>query len=252
MTRQKHRRQAKGARPASADHERPALTVDAVVLAMTHNDLKVLLITRKNPPFRNHWAIPGGFVDMWEPLEKAAARELAEETGVKLRARTLDPFFVAGDPRRDPRTRVISVVYLAIVRPDEVHPRAADDAKEVGWHSLFNLPPLAFDHRMILYRTVEYLRRRIEYYPFVFPFLPPQFTIGTVRHAFEIIIGQRLEPRRFARTLHGLGMLKPCVRTADACRAQHHRLYRLNLAQLKPAQLARLRIFPALLIKKPG
>jgi len=161
----------------------------------------------------------------------------------------LNPFFVAGDPRRDPRTRVISVVYLGIVRPDRVRPRAGDDAKGVGWFSLFNLPSLAFDHRMILKRTLAYLRHRIEYYPFVFPFLPQHFTISAVRKAFEIIMGDPLQPQRFAHALHKLGILKPCAKKAPGPSAQRHILYRINTPRLKPTQLARLRLYPALLTR---
>jgi 8-oxo-dGTP diphosphatase len=209
----------------------------------------VLLIVRKNPPFKNHWAIPGGFIDLWEPLKEATARELAEETGVKLNPRALDQLMVAGDPRRDPRTRVISVVYLGIVRPDKVHPRAGDDAKGVGWFSLFNLPPLAFDHRMILKQALAYLRHRIEYYPFVLPFLPQHFTISAVRKAFEIIMGQPLQPQRFAHALRTLGILKPCAGKSRSSRVQRHTLYQLDTTRLRPAQLARLRLYPAQLTK---
>lgn len=249
MKQGKQKKRTKRSKHTSAHYERPAVTVDAVVLTLKENDLKVLLIVRKNPPFKDHWAIPGGFIDLWESLEEAAVRELAEETGVKLSPRNLDPFFVAGDPGRDPRTRVISVVYLGIVRPDKVRPRAGDDAKGVGWFSLFKLPSLASDHRMILKRTLAYLRHRIEYYPFVFPFLPQQFTIRAVRKAFEIIIGEPLQPQRFARALHKLGILKPCAKKAHGHRAQRHILYRLHTARLRPAQLARLRLYPALLTR---
>jgi len=249
MKQGRQKKQAKRIKHTSAHYERPAVTVDAVVLTLKEDDLNVLLIVRKNPPFKNHWAIPGGFIDLWESLEEATVRELAEETGVKLSPRNLDPFFVAGDPGRDPRTRVISVVYLGIVRPDKVRPRAGDDAKGVGWFSLFNLPPLACDHRMILKRTLEYLRHRIEYYPFVFPFLPQHFTISAVRKAYEIIMGEPLQPQRFAHALHKLGILKPCAKKAHGPRAQRHSLYRLDNARLRPAQLARLRLYPALLTR---
>ncbi len=249
MTRAKHKERAKRSKQTSVHYERPAVTVDAVVLTLKENDLKVLLIVRKNPPFKDHWAIPGGFIDLWEPLKEATVRELAEETGVKLSPRNLDQFFVAGDPRRDPRTRVISIVYLGIVQPDKVRPHAGDDAKGVGWFSLFNLPPLAFDHRMILKRTLAYLRHRIERYPFVFPFLPQQFTVSTVRKSFETIMGEPLQPQRFARALHKIGILKPCAKRAHVSHAQRHRLYRLDTARLRPAQLARLRLYPALLTR---
>lgn len=249
MKQGKQKNRTERSKQSSAHHERPAVTVDAVVLALKENDLKVLLIVRKNPPFQNRWAIPGGFIDLWEPLKEATVRELAEETGVKLRPRDLDQFFVACDPWRDSRTRVISIVYLGIVLPDQVHPHAGDDAKSVGWFSLFNLPPLAFDHRMVLKRTLEHLRRRIEYYPFVFPFLPQQFTIRAVRNAYEIVMGKPLQPQRFAHAIRRLGILKPCARTAHGSHVKSRGLYRLDTARLKPAQRARLRLYPALLTR---
>jgi 8-oxo-dGTP diphosphatase len=129
------------------DYPRPAVTVDVVIVTKERNP-RVLLIRRKHEPFAGMWAIPGGFVDMEEPLEAAARRELAEETGI--RAKKLEQLHTFGDPGRDPRGRTISVVYLAQVDPRKVKPRAADDAAEVGWHSLFRPPPLAFDHAKIL------------------------------------------------------------------------------------------------------
>jgi len=129
------------------DYPRPAVTVD-VVIVTREKEPRVLLIRRKHPPFAGMWAIPGGFVDMEETLEAAARRELFEETGV--RTSRLQQLHTFGDPGRDPRGRVISVVYLAQVDPGKLKPVAADDAAEVAWHGLSHPPPLAFDHAHIL------------------------------------------------------------------------------------------------------
>ena len=129
------------------DYPRPAVTVDVVIVTRERRP-RVLLVRRKHEPFAGMWAIPGGFVDMDEPLEAAAKRELREETGVE--AGRLEQLHTFGDPGRDPRGRTISVVYLARVDAGRVRPEAADDAAEVGWHSLSRLPPLAFDHEQIL------------------------------------------------------------------------------------------------------
>jgi len=129
------------------DYPRPAVTVDVVIVTREAKQ-RVLLIRRKNEPFAGMWAIPGGFVEMDEALEDAARRELLEETGVK--TGLLEQIGTFGDPERDPRGRTISVVYLAQVDPEQLKPRAADDAAEVGWHALDRLPPLAFDHKEIL------------------------------------------------------------------------------------------------------
>jgi 8-oxo-dGTP diphosphatase len=137
------------------DYPRPAVAVD-LVITTDEDDPRVLLIRRKHDPFVGMWALPGGFVDMQEPLETAARRELHEETGVKVeRVEQLHTF---GDPGRDPRGRTISVVYLAIVDAAQLRPRANDDAAEVDWHLMRQLPALAFDHAEIL----ACARRRLE------------------------------------------------------------------------------------------
>jgi 8-oxo-dGTP diphosphatase len=129
------------------DYPRPALTVDLVIVSRT-NPPQVLLIRRRHAPFAGKWALPGGFVDEGESLEDAARRELLEETGVAVKE--LEQLYTFGDPGRDPRGWTIAVAYLARVDPATVKLRAADDAEEVGWHSLSKPPPLAFDHAKIL------------------------------------------------------------------------------------------------------
>jgi 8-oxo-dGTP diphosphatase len=136
------------------DYPRPAVTVDVVVVTRGDNP-QVLLIRRKHDPFAGKWALPGGFIDMDEPLEAAARRELREETGVE--AETLEQLHTFGDPGRDPRGRTISVVYLTRVDAAQLQPRAGDDAAEIGWYSLRQLPPLAFDHEQILACARRYL-----------------------------------------------------------------------------------------------
>jgi 8-oxo-dGTP diphosphatase len=139
------------------DYPRPAVTVD-IVIVTRERQRRVLLIRRKRAPFAGMWALPGGFVDMDEPREDAARRELLEETGVK--TGELLQLQAFGDPGRDPRGRTISIAYLAQVGVSKLKPRAADDAAEVGWHSLKQLPPLAFDHEKILAWARARLGRR--------------------------------------------------------------------------------------------
>jgi len=137
--------------PASSRYERPALTVDVVVVAPLDGQHEVLLIRRKQPPFEGRWALPGGFVEPHEPLEDAARRELWEETNVE--PARLEQLHTFGAPGRDPRGWTVSVAYLAILdegAAQALRATAGDDAAEVGWFDLCDPPPLAFDHANIL------------------------------------------------------------------------------------------------------
>jgi 8-oxo-dGTP diphosphatase len=140
------------------DYPRPAVAVDLVIVSKEKNR-RVLLIRRKHDPFGGMWALPGGFVEIDESLEAAARRELKEEAGVE--AEQLEQLQTFGDPGRDPRGRIISVVYLAIVDAAKLRPQAADDAAEVGWHSLRRPPALAFDHADILACARRRLAKRL-------------------------------------------------------------------------------------------
>jgi len=137
-------------------YERPSVTTDVALVARDEKGREhILLIKRKNPPFQGAWALPGGFLDMKETLVECALREMEEETSVSLDQKDLEFLLVADDPQRDPRTRVISAVYLARGHVNEFSPEAADDAREVAWFPLDRLPPLAFDHSRILSELVK-------------------------------------------------------------------------------------------------
>ena len=137
-------------------YERPSVTVDVVMMSLRQRDLQVLLIKRRAWPYEGMWAVPGGFVNIQESLETAAKRELQEETGVQ--DVYLEQLYTFGDPGRDPRTRVITVVYFALLDSERLQVRAADDATDVGWFSVDDLPPLAFDHDKILQYALNRLR----------------------------------------------------------------------------------------------
>jgi 8-oxo-dGTP diphosphatase len=136
--------------PFTYDYPRPALTADVLVVTLEPSP-RILLIRRKNAPFAGHWAIPGGFVDAGESAEQAAHRELLEEAGVQVP--DLEQLFTASAPGRDPRGWTVTVAFLARIRPDQIQPRAGDDAAEVGWFELEHPPEMAFDHAMILQKA---------------------------------------------------------------------------------------------------
>jgi len=134
------------------EYPRVALTVDCVVIGISSEGRHLLLIQRKNPPFQDQWALPGGFHDPGETVQQAAARELEEETGLtKIK---LEEIGVFSEPNRDPREQVISIAHKGEVLMDKVHPIANDDAKEVRWFSLSQLPTLAFDHAEIIKKAL--------------------------------------------------------------------------------------------------
>ena len=139
-------------------YPRPMVTVDAVVFTERESGRELLLIERKHEPFAGTWALPGGFVDIDEPLEEAAVRELEEETG--LAGVKLEQFGVFGDPGRDPRGRSISIAYAGVVDWRRHTPQASDDAASVGWFALEELPPLAFDHHRIVESAINWLEER--------------------------------------------------------------------------------------------
>lgn len=191
---------------APNEYPRLMVTVDVVIFTLRENDLQVLLIRRRNPPFAGMWAIPGGFVDIDESLETAALRELEEETGV--RDVYLEQFHTFGDPGRDPRGRTITVAYLALVRADQIQPRAGDDAAEACWWPTRALPPLAFDHDRILARALEHLRHKLECPAVVAGLLPETFTLSELQAAYERILGEKLDRRAFRRKVLAAGVLQ--------------------------------------------
>lgn len=188
---------------------RPAVTVDCVIFGLDEgNKLKVLLIQRAHDPFAEYWALPGGYVEMEETLETAALRELEEETGV--RNVFIEQLYTFGDPGRDPRGRVISVAYYALVNLGEHPVQAASDARKVQWFELEALPPLAFDHRQILTVAVDRLRAKVRYQPIGFELLPEQFTLTQLQQLYETILGVKepLNKRNFRTRILRMGVLR--------------------------------------------
>lgn len=192
-------------------YERPSVTVDVVIFTLRNQDLQVLLVKRARWPYEAHWAIPGGFVGMQESLEEAARRELSEETGIE--PAFLEQLYSFGDPGRDPRTRVITVAYMAVVPADQVSPVAGDDAAEAQWWSMYDLPDqLAFDHAEILEYALTRLRYKLEYTAVGFQLLPEEFTLPELQAAYEIILGEELDKANFRKKLARGNVVEPTGR----------------------------------------
>jgi len=207
-----------------------SLTVDIVIFRIQGDALEVLLIRRGIPPFEGAWAIPGGFIQPGEPLEQAARRELEEETG--LQQTYLEQLYTFGAPERDPRGRVVTVAYFALVAGDQ-EIGGGSDAAEARWWPMHALPPLAFDHGAILAYALERLRNKLEYSTVGFQLLPPRFTLSELQRVYEIILGRPLDKRNFRRKIELLGILTPLREFRRQGRARPARLYRFSAARFE-------------------
>jgi len=183
------------------------VTVDIVIFTLREGSLQVLLVKRGVPPFEGQYAIPGGFIRGDESLEEAALRELHEETGV--RNVFLEQLYTFGDPKRDPRGRVITVAYYALIASDKLSLVAGADAAEAQWFPASGVPTLAFDHKSILDYALERLGNKLEYTTVGFQLLPKEFTLGELQAVYEAILARPLDKRNFRRKLALLGILKP-------------------------------------------
>jgi 8-oxo-dGTP diphosphatase len=182
------------------------LTVDVVVFTFEDSVLKVLLTQRGRAPYSGRLALPGGFVGEREPLEKAALRELKEETGLRLVSAEQIGCF--GDPHRDPRGRVVSVAHFALVAAGRPL-RAGSDAAAAKWWPVKKLPPLAFDHSRIVRSAFERLRHKLEYTTAGFQLLPRKFSLPQLQTLYEAVLGHQLDKRNFRKKMSLLGILKP-------------------------------------------
>lgn len=225
----------------ASKYERPSVTVDVVIFSILDEELKVLLIKRKAWPHEGMWAIPGGFVRMDESLEQAAYRELAEETNVTEEQVYLEQLYTFGDPDRDPRSRVITVAYFALVAADKLSPRAADDADDVRWFSVYQLPPLAFDHAEILNYALTRLRYKLEYTAVGFQLLPENFTLRELQEAYEIILGAKLDKGNFRSKLRKTQVVEKVDGYRDTG-GRPARLYRFREDAV--AEIKTRRLFP--------
>lgn len=210
----------------SYEYARPAVTVDCVVFGLDEVDLKVLLIERALEPFEGTWALPGGFVNMNETLEDAARRELQEETGVQ--RVFLEQLYTFGEVNRDPRDRIITVAYYALVRLSNHRIKAATDARQALWFGLDDLPNLAFDHDKIVAMAHERLRNKVRYQPIGFELLPQKFTLRQLQQLYEGILDRELDKRNFRKKILGMGILEETDEVEADVAHRAARMYRFD------------------------
>jgi 8-oxo-dGTP diphosphatase len=207
--------------PFTYEYPHPAVATDIAIFTLRMGALNVLLIERGAEPFKGAWALPGGFLQPDEELDQCARRELSEETGVD--AEVLAPFGNFSAPDRDPRERVISVAYLALLASDELRLEAQTDAAQACWFPLGQLPRLAFDHDTILGRALEVLGARARQIRPLFALLPARFTLSQLQAAYEAVTGEEAEKRNFRKMVATLA----CVRETEDFAHGAHRPARL-------------------------
>jgi 8-oxo-dGTP diphosphatase len=231
-----------------------AIAVDLVVLTVRDDALRLLLVRRGTPPFAGRWALPGGFVHPHEDLLRAAERELEEETGLTAPRGHLEQLATYGAPHRDPRGRVISIAYLALL-PDLALPTAGSDAADAAWcavhdlladarctwptASLHEASHLAFDHERIVRDGVERARAKLEYSPLATAFCGPEFTVAELRVVYEAVWGHELDPRNFHRKVTTAdGFVEATGRSTTRAGGRPAQLYRRGPARfLHPPML---------------
>jgi 8-oxo-dGTP diphosphatase len=215
--------------PFSYKFPRPALTVDCVIFGLDEGGLKVLLIKRGIEPFRGRWALPGGFVQTDETVDEAARRELREETG--LQRVFLEQLYTFGDLDRDPRERVVTIAYYALVNLHDHRLQAATDAENAAWFEVGDLPRLAFDHDAIIQMALTRLKGKVRYCPIGFELLPRKFTLSQLQRLYETILERPLDKRNFRKKLLQLDMLEELDEVEQDVAHRAARLYRFNQAK---------------------
>jgi 8-oxo-dGTP diphosphatase len=204
------------------------VAVDAVVFGYSKQEgVSVLLIQRKYPPFQNSWAIPGGFVLEHESLEEAVRRELQEETGISVNY--LEQLYSFGNPGRDPRQRIVSIAYFALVKSSQFQQlKASTDAEHAQWFGINELPPLAFDHEEILGVAIERIRAKIRYQPIGFELLDKIFPFSDLEHLYVSLLGREIDRRNFSRKMLALGILDETKEYAKSGKGRPSKLFRFN------------------------
>ena len=208
------------------EYPHPAVTTDIVIFTIRRDELKVLLIKRGLPPYEGMWALPGGFINLDESLEEGARRELVEETGVS--DVYLEQLYTFGEPDRDPRERVITVAWYALIPTDEIDIKAGSDAEGVSWIGMQELPELAFDHPAIIDMAYERLSAKLDYSTIAFQFMPREFTLSELQHVYEVILRERMDKRNFRKRILGLDLIEETGKDKRDGAHRPARLYRVK------------------------
>ena len=212
--------------PLPTETGRPVLTTNVVVFTLRDEQLKLLLIRRRNPPFQGFWSLPGGVVGKDEDVEANAMRTLEDGTG--LSGVYLEQLYTFSDPARDPRERVISVAYYALVPSKRLRLRTDEDSEGVGWFSLNELPELAFDHAQMVETAHQRLAAKLDYSTIAFQFMPERFTLSDLQNVFQIILNRELDKRNFRKRMCAMDQIRQTSEVRKNGSHRPARLYRVN------------------------
>lgn len=189
-----------------AHYEQPGITVDLVIFTVNEDQLKVLLLKRAEAPYSGQWSLPGGFLFIGESLETAARRVLKEKTGVE--DVYLEQLYTFGKPDRDPRARVITVAYFALIPWSTLDQPESVKVVDLKWSSVDEVPRLAFDHKEILQAAVQRLRAKVSYSNIVYGLMSEHFRLSELQRMYEIILNEQLDKRNFRKRMLASGLLQ--------------------------------------------
>ncbi len=221
-------------------YDRPSVTVDVVLfsLDLSDNDLRVLLVHRDKPPFNDHYGLPGGFLNVGESIEDAAARQLMTKAGIG--PVYVEQLYTFGRPDRDPRRHVITTAHFALVPFDLI--TATAENPDLRWFSVFDLPTLAFDHNEIIEYAHKRLRYKLEYTSVGFELLPDEFTLSSLQRAYEIVLSETLDKRNFRRKILAADILEETGAKTSSGEGRPAKLYRYRTDAI--AEVKTRRLFP--------
>lgn len=208
------------------------IAVDAIVFGYKSNGLYVLLIEQKFGSADKYWALPGGLVQNDESLSDAVIRELHEETNVQLTF--MEQLYTFGDDiQRDSRNRVISVAYYALVDASNLEIKADTDAERVQWFKIDEIPPLAFDHNLILKKGIERLKAKLTYEPIGFDLLPEEFLFSDLENLYCTILEKEIDRRNFRKKILSFGILEQTDNFSPIKSGRPAKLFRFNKLKYK-------------------
>lgn len=210
-----------------------SVTTDIVIFTIENDELKVLLIKRAKEPFKNQWALPGGFILEAEPPEKAALRVLKNKAGID--SIYMEQLYTFPGSGRDPRGNIITIAYFALAPKDKIKIIDSDKVQMPTFRSVKKLPDIAFDHNRIITYGLQRLQSKLEYTNVVYSLLPQYFTFNQLQKTYEIILNKKLDKRNFRKKFMLLGLIKPTKKILKGERQRPAQLYKFK--SMKPAEL---------------